>query len=99
MNEIAIVSADYDEWLPQTLRGFVVDDDKRFDTFDEAYAYAESLASQVYKSSTVDHYKQDIARNARGEFGKPAPSEPLPNGTYRVIDGKYVSVTIGEDAE
>ena len=68
MNQItAIVGADYEEYKPETLRGFTVslfedadiDEKRTFDTLEEADTYAFKVADTVYHSSTVDNFKQD----------------------------------------
>ena len=58
----AMVGDDYEEYHPETLRGFHVNCDgfeRRFDTLEEAFEYANSIADTVYKLSSVDHYQFD----------------------------------------
>jgi len=65
MADVAIVSVDYDDDRPETLRGFTVTlngVESRFDTLDEAYGYAFGVALNVANSSSVDQYKADIKK-------------------------------------
>ncbi|WP_428414522.1 hypothetical protein [Pararhizobium sp.] len=56
----AIVHADYEEFRPETFRGYTVNKDRRFPTLDEAVEYAASIADRVATSSTVDNYECDL---------------------------------------
>lgn len=53
------IHCDYDEYRPESLRGFYVNE-VRFDNFEDAEAYAATLADAYWKSSTVDHYFHDL---------------------------------------
>lgn len=59
---MALVSADYDEFKPWTLRGFKVDwrgGAATFDTLDRALDYANKRSANVMILSSVDNYKAD----------------------------------------
>lgn len=56
----AIIHADYEEFQPETFRGYTVNNNRRFQTLDEAVEYAVSIAVRVMKSSTVDNYEYDL---------------------------------------
>ncbi|WP_276118316.1 hypothetical protein [Pararhizobium qamdonense] len=57
---IAIIHADYEEYQPETFRGYTVNRNGRFQTLDEAVEYAASIADRVMTSSTVDNYEYDL---------------------------------------
>jgi hypothetical protein len=57
---VAIIHADYDEYRPETFRGYTVNKNGRFQTLEEAVEYAGSIADRVMTSSTVDNYEYDL---------------------------------------
>lgn len=64
----ALVSADYDEFKPWTLRGFKVDwrgGMSTFDTLDSALDYANKRSANVLILSSVDNYKADVKNCVR----------------------------------
>jgi hypothetical protein len=64
---IAVISAEYTEGNPDTLKGFEVSfgggvPNRTFPTFEEASEWAADVADHVYNSSTVDNYAEDLKR-------------------------------------
>lgn len=65
---VALVSVDYDEFKPWTLRGFRVDwrgGVSTFDTLDRALDYANRRSANVMILSYVDNYKADVKNCVR----------------------------------
>lgn len=63
----AHIRADYQEFRPETFKGFTVDFSEEpgvthgpFKTEQEAEDFAYSRVQKVYTMSSVDHYKQDL---------------------------------------
>ncbi|WP_313199939.1 hypothetical protein [Rhizobium sp.] len=72
---VAVVSADYDEYHPETLKGFDVnvgDVTVRFRTLEAADEFAMDNADIVYHSSTVDNFLYDLKdRNSGYRYETP----------------------------
>jgi hypothetical protein len=62
----AFISADYREFQPATFKGYVVEIKRekaeRFDTLDQARAYASQRVDRVFCGSSVDNYLSDLKR-------------------------------------
>lgn len=62
-DELVYVSVDYEEFKPETFRGFVVahgGESSRFDDWDAAVSHANSLSKRVLYMSSCDNYAADI---------------------------------------
>ncbi|WP_421579739.1 hypothetical protein [Shinella sp. M31] len=71
--EIAFISADYDEFKPETFRGYVVklgDVKKTFRTLDEAATYADTLGVPYANLSSLDDYEIDQKNMDERDFAK-----------------------------
>ena len=66
----ANIGADYDEFNPKTMRGYMITwsdgsvQFERFESIDGATAFAMSMAENVYLMSSVDNYAADKDRHA-----------------------------------
>lgn len=62
LEDMAFISADYEEGKPETFRGYVVEhrgNETRFQTLEEAYSYVETLGVPYAPLSSVEHYEED----------------------------------------
>lgn len=57
--KITVVTADYEEFKPETFRGYVVNE-VVFQELDDAIQYGCTFADTVYLSSTVENYHHDL---------------------------------------
>lgn len=67
-HQMAFIAADYEEFMPETFRGYVVeyrDMKKTFPTLDEASEYAYTLGVPFAHLSSVDDYEMDKAEASR----------------------------------